>query len=272
MLSAEVAAPSVIPNDFSFSRFVIQIERHQRIFRSGITTVSLLGGIGLGTVPPQRYFTIDAGVRALGFQGSGFRTLDDSSFAGNRIAMLSVRHDFDQLLFAESGLPLVRRLPFTLSIYAATFDLRFAYHEAPFRATACFARRRRRMSRRASSWGTCCHSCAPLNVGAQFTWQLSAQSERRFQFEARLAGTVAALVALARSRGAGALMGAGADHASRGARFARGRLAVSERCRRMAPRRRPVQGGTAETASPAALRAREVAGAPATRSPPATLR
>ena len=78
MLSAEVAAPSVIPDDFSFSRFVIQIERHQRIFRSGITTVSLLGGIGLGTVPPQRYFTIDAGVRALGFLVSVFHTIGDS--------------------------------------------------------------------------------------------------------------------------------------------------------------------------------------------------
>ena len=186
-LSAEVAAPSVIPDDFSFSRFVIQFERHQRIFRSGITTVSLLGGIGLGTVPPQRYFTIDAGVRALGFQGSGFHTLGDSSYAGNRIAMLSIRHDFDQLLFAESGLPLLRRLPFTLSIYAATFDIRFAYHD-PVPGDSVFRATTTPYVEAGFVLGNLLPFVRPLNVGAQFTWQLSAQSERRFQFGLDLRG------------------------------------------------------------------------------------
>jgi hypothetical protein len=187
MVSGEVAAPSVIPDDFSFSRFVVQIERHQRIFRSGITTVSLVAGIGLGTVPPQRYFAIEAGVRALGFEGGGFHTIGDSSYAGNRIAMLSVRHDFDQLLFAESGLPLLRKLPFTLSIYAATFDIRFASHDA-VPGDSAFQTTSTPYTEAGFVLGNLLPFVRPLNVGAQFTWQLSAQSTRRFQFGLDLRG------------------------------------------------------------------------------------
>lgn len=187
MVSGEVAAPGLIPNDFNFGRFVLQVERHQRTFGLGITTITALAGIGIGTVPPQRYFTIEAGVRALGFQGGGFRTLGDTSFAGNRVAMLSVRHDFDRLLFAESGLPLIRRLPFTLSVYGALFGIGFAYHDR-YPGDSAFHTTASPYSEAGFALGNLLPFLAPLNVGAQFTWQLSAQSTQRFQFGLDLRG------------------------------------------------------------------------------------
>jgi Family of unknown function (DUF5686) len=180
-VSAEVASPSLIPNDFDFGRYSLQIERHQRTLNLGITTINAVVGITTGTVPPQRYFTIDFGMRALGFQGSGFKTLGDTSFAGNRVAMLSVRHDFDRLLFAKCGLPLIRHLPFTLSVYGGMFAIDFVNH-VPFPSDSAFRTTSSPYTEAGFALGNLAPFLAPLNLGAHFTWQLSSQSTRRFQF------------------------------------------------------------------------------------------
>jgi hypothetical protein len=185
-VGTEVASPGLIPDDFSFSRYTLQIERHQRTSEFGMTAVSALFGITTGTVPPQRYFTIESGVRALGFQGNGFTTLRDTGFAGNRVAMISVRHDFDRLLFAKSGLPLIRKLPFTLRVFGGMFAIGFAHHvflpsDSAFRTTSS------PYTEAGFVLGNLTPFIAPLNLGAQFTWQLSAQSTRRFQFGFNLA-------------------------------------------------------------------------------------
>lgn len=180
-LSAEVASPSLIPNDFDFARYTLQIERHQRTLNFGMTAVSALVGITTGTVPPQRYFTIESGVRALGFQGNGFSTLRDTGFAGNRVAMVSVRHDFDRLLFAKSGLPLIRHLPFTLRVYGGMFAIAFAYH-TPLPSDSAFRTTSSPYTEAGFTLGNLLPFLAPFNLGAQFTWRLSSESTRRFQF------------------------------------------------------------------------------------------
>ena len=180
-MSAEVASPSLIPNDFDFGRYSLQVERHQRTLKLGITTINALVGITTGTVPPQRYFTIDFGMRALGFQGGGFKTLGDTSFAGNRVLMLSVRHDFDRLLFAKSGLPLIRHLPFTLSVYGGMFAIDFVNH-TPTPSDSAFRTTSSPYTEAGFALGNLTPFLAPLNLGAHFTWQLSSQSTRRFQF------------------------------------------------------------------------------------------
>jgi hypothetical protein len=181
VLSTEVASPSLIANDFNFARYTLQVERHQRTSAFGMTAVSALFGITTGTVPPQRYFTIESGVRALGFQGNGFTTLRDTGFAGNRVAMVSVRHDFDRLLFAKSGLPLIRKLPFTLRVYAGMFAIGFADH-TPLPSDSAFRTTSSPYTEAGFVLGDLMPFIAPLNLGAQFTWQLSAQLSRRFQF------------------------------------------------------------------------------------------
>ncbi|MGH7522734.1 MAG: DUF5686 family protein, partial [Gemmatimonadales bacterium] len=93
--SAEVSEPSLIPSDFRFGRYALLLERHQRLRNSGVTTITALLGTANGDVPPQRYFTLDFSVHALGFQGAGLKTLGDTAFAGTRVASLSIRHDFN---------------------------------------------------------------------------------------------------------------------------------------------------------------------------------
>src|SRR4029077_14035490 len=62
-LYAEVASPRVIPNDFAFHRYWIELERRQRTLGLGLTTVQAAAGIATGVVPPQREFGVDLGLR-----------------------------------------------------------------------------------------------------------------------------------------------------------------------------------------------------------------
>ncbi len=180
-LSAEVADPALIRDDFRFVRYTLEVERHQQTLRMGTTTLNAFVGIGTGNVPPQRYFTIAAGIRALGFQGSGIRALGDTSFAGTRIALLSVRHDFDHRLLAESGLPVLRHLPFTVGVYATLFSIAFA-PGASVPDRGVFRTATTPYTEAGVTLGNLLPVALPLDLGVQFSWQLTGATTRRIRF------------------------------------------------------------------------------------------
>jgi hypothetical protein len=180
-VTTEVALPALSSDGLDFRTYSIQLERRQRLPNLGLTTINAAAGIATGTVPPQRYFAVDAQVQALTFEGGGLHTLGDSTFSGNRAAMITVRHDFDRLLFARSGLPLIRELPFTFSVHAAIFWTRFVDHGAiPGDALLHTAPTAYREA--GFGVGNLTPFLAPLNVEARCTWQLSAYRTRRSQF------------------------------------------------------------------------------------------
>ena len=180
-LGAEIAAHDVLGGDFAFRRYSISIQRRQRTLNLGVTTIFAAGGIATGWVPPQRYFAVDFGMRALTFQTGGFNTPGDSNYAGTRAAMLTVRHDFDRLLFAKSRLPLIRSLPFTLSLHGGVFWTDFHNHPAnpgdSLLLTAPHA-----YTEAGFGLGNLTPFLFPLNLAVHFTWQLSRYPTRRFQF------------------------------------------------------------------------------------------
>ncbi len=179
-LSAEVASPTLVANDFDFGKYSLQIERRQRTFNLGMTTFSATVGASSGTLPKQRYFTIDPGKGVLTFQGGGFNTVRDSSFIGNRVAMFTVRHEFDRLLFAKSRLPLIRKLPFTLSVHGGLFWTDFsgqAVSLADSFKTAPGAYREIGFG-----LGNLTPFLSPFNLAAHLTWQVSSYQTRRFRF------------------------------------------------------------------------------------------
>ncbi|MGH7524762.1 MAG: hypothetical protein ACREK8_10680, partial [Gemmatimonadales bacterium] len=185
--SAEVSVPSLIPSDFRFGRYALLLERHQRLRNSGVTTITALLGTASGDVPPQRYFTLDFSVHALGFQGAGLKTLGDTAFAGTRVASLSIRHDFNGLIFKRSAIPLVRLLPFTLRIYGSAFVIDFHNH-TPLPADSAFHTAPNGYVEAGFGLGNLLPFLSPLKLGTQFTWRLSNQTTPRFQFGFDLSG------------------------------------------------------------------------------------
>jgi hypothetical protein len=172
VLDMEAASPSLIPNDFDFRRYSLLLDRQQRTLSLGLTTIMAEGGIATGHVPPQRYFVVDFGMRTLTFQGSGFNTMRETSFAGTRAAMIALRHDFDRLLFAKSGIPLVRDLPITLSIHGGAFWTDFK-NQPSISGDAIAHTGSAPYSELGFGLGNLTPFLSPFNVAAYFTWNLS---------------------------------------------------------------------------------------------------
>jgi hypothetical protein len=181
VFDAEAAAPGLIPNDFDFRRYSLLIDRQQRTWNLGLTSIVAEGGIATGRVPPQRYFVVDYGMNALTFQGSGFNTMHQKSFLGTRAAMIALRHDFDRLLFAKSRIPVVRDLPVTLSIHGGVFWTDFA-GQAPIPCDASLQPACTVYSELGFGLGNLTPFLSPFNIAAYFTWQLSSYPTSRFAF------------------------------------------------------------------------------------------
>jgi hypothetical protein len=180
-LGLEVAAPSIVPDDFSYRRYAVEIERRQPMLGLGTTGITVAGGVATGAVPPQRYFTVDFGMEVLAVEGTGFGTLDRTNYYGTRAAMLTVQHDFGQLLFRRSGLPLVRDLPFTLRVNGGVFWADFAAH-APAAGDSALATAGRPYREVGFALGNLTPFLSPLNFAVHFAWQLSSYPTRRFRF------------------------------------------------------------------------------------------
>ena len=185
--SVEVAAPSLIADDFSYRRYMLGIERAQPLPGWGTTTLSAVGGLATGAVPPQRYFTVDFGMDVLAVEGNGFRTLSRTNYYGNEAAVVTVRHDFDRILFRRSGLPLIRSLPFTLSVQGGLFWTAFVRH-APSPADTMLATAPTPYSEIGFSLGNLTPFLSPFNLSASFAWQLSSYPTRGFRFGIGLSG------------------------------------------------------------------------------------
>ena len=179
-LTAEYASPSFITNDFEFRRYAVRLHREQRTLNMGLTSIDAVAGTSTGRLPPQRYFTVDFG-NGVFFQPAGFNTMDERNFSGNRAAMFYVSHDFDQLLLRKSRIPLLRDVPFTVSVHGGAFWTDFVNHTANpgdlIVRTAPSA-----YGEIGFGIGNLTPMIAPFNFSAWFTWQVSSYNTNRFVF------------------------------------------------------------------------------------------
>ncbi|MDH3889747.1 MAG: DUF5686 and carboxypeptidase regulatory-like domain-containing protein [candidate division Zixibacteria bacterium] len=118
--NVEYASPDFIDNDFDFVRYSLQLRRQQRTFGSGLTTIHAMVGGSERHLPPQRYFSVDFGDEFLS-GNMNFKTLGEKNFRGSPAAYVYLNHDFGKWLFRRSGLPIVKSLPFSLSVYGGVF-------------------------------------------------------------------------------------------------------------------------------------------------------
>ena len=179
-VGVEHASPDLIDNDFDYTRYYVQLFLRKRLLGMGVTTIHAYAGASDGDLPPQRYFTIDHGNGIL-FGNGEFSTLNRNNFSGNRAASAFVNHDFDRLLFLKSGLPLIKKIPYTLQIFGGAFWSDFHNHTAnpgdeqvlnthgPY-AEAGFG------------LGNMTPFLSPFNLGLFFTWQVSEYKTSYFQW------------------------------------------------------------------------------------------
>ncbi|MEJ2237138.1 MAG: DUF5686 family protein [Gemmatimonadales bacterium] len=176
----EYANPDLVPNDFAFGRYFVGVRRRQRTFNWGLTTIDAYAGVSSGHLPTQRYFNVDYGKGAF-FEEGGFSTMHETNFYGNRAAMIVVSHNFDRMLFQKSGIPLIKKIPFTLAVHTGWFWTDFVDHDRN-PGDELLARAPRAYSEVGFGIGNLTPFLSPLNLAVYFSWQLSSYATEGVQF------------------------------------------------------------------------------------------
>jgi len=173
----EYASPDFIDNDFDLRRYYVSITKNQRIFGWGISSAYLYAGASDGYLPPQRYFTADYCGESM-ITSRSFKTMGESNFIGNRAGLVYLDHNFGIRLFRESRLPLIKKLPLSLSVHGGVFWTEFKNQAnqpddkfckiagSPYREVGFGIGR-----------------LPPMNLKMTFTWQLSDFDTENFSFD-----------------------------------------------------------------------------------------
>jgi hypothetical protein len=170
-VGVEYASPDFIDNDFDFRRYYISLFRRQRTLGMGLTSLFLYAGGSDGELPPQKHFTVDFGDVYLA-DASDFMTFDENNFGGNRALVIGARHEFRNRLWVSSGIPLVKDVPFWLSLHGGVCWTDFKNH-AYRRGDEFVNVARKPYSEIGFGLGNLTPFIAPFNLAVYFTWQLS---------------------------------------------------------------------------------------------------
>jgi hypothetical protein len=129
-------------------------------------------GASEGTLPPQRFYTIDFGDEVFG-SSLVFKTLGEKGFSGDRTAMVYADHDFGVRLWQRSGIPLIKDIPFSLGVHGGFFVTDF---DDPSLIPAIPSGRKSYMQTAQRAYrevGFSIGRIPPLAIRLFFTWQLS---------------------------------------------------------------------------------------------------
>ncbi len=123
-VGVETSSPGFLKSDLDFHKYDLYLYRRQRTFDFGVTSFTLYGATSDRGLPPQRFYQIVSGAGAIAGNAS-FYTVYEQGFVGDRGLSLYIEHDFRQILFRKSHLPLIKNIPFTLSVHGGAFWTEF---------------------------------------------------------------------------------------------------------------------------------------------------
>lgn len=167
----EYASPTFIHNNFDFRRYYTSVTIRRPVLGLGASTLHVYAGGSDGQLPSQQYFTVPASGDIFAFE-QGFQTLDTVNFSGSRVASITLRHSFERLLWGKSGIPLIKKIPFTLDVYGGIFWTDFRNH--PTQPGDSLIRTALSPYREIGfALGNLTPFLAPFNLSLGFTWQLS---------------------------------------------------------------------------------------------------
>ncbi len=173
----EISRPDILNSDFDYTRYTLKIFRRQRTLGWGLTSIYAFAGLSDRSLPPQRFFTVDFGSQVVNGL-TAMHTLSDSNYVGDRAALIYAAHDFGTRLFKASGLPLIKKIPFSLDIHGGA-----CWTEFRNQAVADTQRRMNVTPKAYSELGFGLGNILPLGIVMDFTWQLSHHHTNGFTFD-----------------------------------------------------------------------------------------
>lgn len=170
-LRGEWSSPDFLNSDFQFDRYEATIEARFRPPIPGIAALRFAGGITDGTPPVQSWLVVDHGTGGL-FDRRGFATLNERNFVGSSAASITLEHNFGKHAFALTHLPLIEKIPFSVSVRGAAFwtgDSRIPATALPDIQVA-----KKAYTEAGFSVGNLTPFLSPFNLRVWANWQLSA--------------------------------------------------------------------------------------------------
>jgi hypothetical protein len=171
-IGVEKASPDLIDNDFDFSRYSVRLYHSRRLFGLGVSEIDLYAGTSEGRLPRQKYFIVDCAAGVF-HEGLAFKTMAEINFIGDRALMAYFHHDFERL-FLKSGIPLIEKIPLSVSAHGGVFWTDFRHSTPNLNGDMRFAGRPYR------EIGFGIGGITPYRFGCMFTWQLSDYPTNRF--------------------------------------------------------------------------------------------
>ncbi len=178
----EISDRSRLKSDFDFKTIYGQFYTDRQFFGLGYFSFGIYGTTKLsGNLPPQRYTVMDFGGNILD-AAMTFRTLQFTNFSGNNLLSIYYNHRFGTKLFKKSQLPLIKKIPYSLSIHGGVFWSSLKdnnYNEGDLSISQTGDKP---YSEIGFSIGR-----LPFLIQLSFTWQLSAYDTDKFYFGIGLA-------------------------------------------------------------------------------------
>jgi hypothetical protein len=173
VLGAEKSDPGWAASDFDYDRYWVDVRHTRSLFDLGTTSLRLYAGDHEGELPVQRLYTVDFGDEMI--DDLNFKSLGESGYSGDRVALAYGQHDFGRRLWRASGLPIVRDIPFAVGIHGGVFVTEFAKGVAPDPAADEPEFRTFLQSAPVaySELGVSIGQITPFGLRLYFTWQLS---------------------------------------------------------------------------------------------------
>ncbi len=174
---AEASDRSVLKSDFDFKTIYGQYYTARQFFGLGTFSLGIYGTTKLsGNLPPQRYTVMDFGGNILDAEMT-YRTLHLTNFSGDNLLSIYYRHRFGTKLFKRSGLPIIKKIPYSLSIHGGAFWSEIKDNAYNVGHELISQTNNNPYSELGFSIGR-----LPLMAKLSFTWQLSTYDTDKFYF------------------------------------------------------------------------------------------
>lgn len=175
---AEITSPELTDSDFDFIRYYAHTQHSGKTILPGVTTLELFAGGSEGTLPPQEFFTVDFTYKFFG-EDMFYKTVGAHNFSGDCAAAWYISNNFGHWIFRRSGLPLIKDIPLSISIYGGMFWTDFRNH-APEPDDDAVDTAEHPYSEIGFSLGRI--RIPPVSYKVTFTWQLSNHDTNKFAF------------------------------------------------------------------------------------------
>jgi len=173
----EYSSSDVLDGDFDFRRFFIRLRARIAPLGLGATQLSGYAGSSGGDLPPQRFFIVDFHDPNF-FKAAGFNTVHETGFAGDRAATVYAVHDFGPYMFRNTGIGLLKKIPFGLTAHGGAMWTEFKREPTCYDVSICIAPTA--YTEIGFGFDNLTPFLMPFNLALNFTWRLSNHNTRSF--------------------------------------------------------------------------------------------